>query len=283
MYIDKRLTSRDLGYLDGGVNANLFLTIHGNGNNNSMRYDEASFVEGGGGAEGVLYHGAIDVGGLVQIEKLDRRGVHAGNSMGNAQSIAFETCQGSRPWEALRENIAQTIFAVLKGDSRLDYGRLSPKNFSLERVCEHRDWGRKFGDGYGLANPSCPAVVIQNDGSKGIYARVLPRVKDLLGNAAEPGYALRRETPNWDGNDRTKYGVKWYAMRRMVQATRKTPRLQMFAKDGPEVGPPLVKGEKFMVDWYVRNPGGTDYFVTSIGTVVIADHVTPNLDLTEKL
>lgn len=282
MYIDQMLTSRDLGFMDGGVNLQAWMTIHGNGNDNSMRYNEAGFVQGGGGTDGVLYHGAIDAGGMVQIEKMDRRGVHAGNSIGNAISIAFETCQGSRPIDTLRENVAQTIAAVLLGDARIDYGRLSPQNFSLERVAEHRDWGRKVGQGAGLANPACPAIWISQDGPEGIDARILPRAKQLIGNLPDqPGYALRRPTPAWDGNDHTKYGVKWYALRRMVQATKKTPRLQAFGKNSPEVGEPLAKGEKFMVDWYVRNAQGNDYWVTGIGTVVIANDVTPNLDLTE--
>jgi hypothetical protein len=71
----KQLTTRDLGQL---TDREAWITIHNNGNPSSDRFDEREFVNNGGGASGVLYHGAIDAGGVVQIARLDRRGVHAG-------------------------------------------------------------------------------------------------------------------------------------------------------------------------------------------------------------
>jgi hypothetical protein len=186
--IDTKLTTRDLGVFQ---NKRLYITIHNNGNLSSDRFDEAVFVESGGGDGGVLYHFAVDAGGAVQIEKLDHKGVHAGNSFGNATSIAVEMCEGSEPWAVVKENTAQLVAAIILGDPRLDYGTYSKDNYSLDRIVEHRDWGRTVGQGGGVANGNCPRRLIQTDG--GIEKFILPRARELVAAATKP--ELKGRTP----------------------------------------------------------------------------------------
>jgi hypothetical protein len=300
MFIDQRLTSRDLGFLDGGTDVKAYITIHNNGNLGSMRYNEAEFVDGGGGTESVLYHGAIDAGGLVQIEKFDRRGRHAGNSIGNATSIAFEMCEGSEPWDQTEENMAQGLAGIVLGDPRLDYGRLSPENFSLDRVVEHRDWGRTVGKNGELANPNCPRRVIATDGA--IDNRIIPRARQIVKAALEGTDPTPIPNPTnwvkpiltWMGDDIEK-GVpsdhKWkttikgesvtvqiYGAEREYEVLKSTWRYQRPESGGPKVGPRLQVRESFTGS-YICTVGKTRWVVTRWGSWILASYLTPRVSV----
>jgi hypothetical protein len=299
MFIDKRLTSRDLGFLDGGTDIEAFITIHNNGNYNSDRYDEAKFVQSGGGADGVLYHGSVDSGGLCQIEKFDRRGVHAGNTIGNRISLAFEMCEGSEPWAKTEENMAQTLAAIILGDSRLDFGRLKPENFSLDRVVEHRDWGRAVGIGGGLANPNCPRRVIAEDHA--IDTKILPRARAIV--AAAQGGTTPTPIPttpyvkpdvSWMGDDiekgtpsdhRVTFTVKGEEVRvqifgaeREYEVLKPTWRYQKPESGGPKVGPRLAVREEF-TGHYIATVGKTRWVCTRWGSWILASYLTPRVSV----
>jgi hypothetical protein len=170
--IDSVYTTRSYGVLDG---PQLWITVHNNGNPNSDRFDEARFVAMGGGESAVLYHAAADAGGVAAIAALDVKGRHAGNVAGNNTSIAIEMCVGAEPWDAVRENTAQWLAEVVTNSrGELYYGRYGPKNFSLDRVREHRDWPG--------ANPACPQKLIQTDGG---VEKVVARARQIVRSITE--------------------------------------------------------------------------------------------------
>jgi hypothetical protein len=170
--IDSVYTTRSYGVLDG---PRLWITVHNNGNPNSDRFDEARFVARGGGEHEVLYHAAADEGGVCAIAALDVKGRHAGNIQGNNTSIAIEMCVGAEPWDAVRENTAQWLAEVVTNSrGELYYGRYGPKNFSLDRVREHRDWPG--------ANPACPQKLIQTDGG---VEKVVARARQIVRSITE--------------------------------------------------------------------------------------------------
>lgn len=165
--IDNAYTDRSYGTLDG---PQLWITVHNNGNPSSDRFAEARFVDNGGGDQGVLYHAAADEGGVCAIAALDVKGRHAGNVTGNNTSIAIEMCEGGEPWSAVKENTAQWLAEVVTNSRGvLAYGEYGPKNFSLDRVREHRDWPG--------ANPNCPARLIRTDGG---VEKVVARAKEIV-------------------------------------------------------------------------------------------------------
>jgi hypothetical protein len=247
----KQLTTRDLGQL---TDREAWITIHNNGNPSSDRFDEREFVNNGGGASGVLYHGAIDAGGVVQIARLDRRGVHAGNVDGNRTSIAFEMCEGSEPWDRVKEHTAQ-LLAEIVANSRgiLDYGRYGPENFSLDRVREHRDWPG--------ANPSCPAKLIATDGGvEKVVARARAIVKAIGAGGGQPEPPA---TDYPDGLDE-KLATAWFgSIARPFKAAFNPdgPVSQLWLAYGRETGqwPKLVRGEKY---------GTRRYYVFDSGLVI---------------
>jgi hypothetical protein len=112
---------------------------------------------------------------VAAIAALDVKGRHAGNVAGNNTSIAIEMCVGAEPWDAVRENTAQWLAEVVTNSrGELYYGRYGPKNFSLDRVREHRDWPG--------ANPACPQKLIQTDGG---VEKVVARARQIVRSITE--------------------------------------------------------------------------------------------------
>ena len=166
MIVDVHLVDRGSRHLT--VN-DAWITVHNNGNLRSNRYDERAFVANGGGKDGVLYHFAVDATGVTQIMPLWKRGVHAGNTEGNQESIAIEMCVGSEPWAKVKENTSQLLAMLVRRDGGIDLSGAADVRFALDRVMEHRDWVG--------ANPSCPARLIAEDGGAG---KVIARAREIL-------------------------------------------------------------------------------------------------------
>lgn len=177
-FVRRIATSRLAAHRAKLVNHHAWFTIHENGNPRSGPFDEAAFVQNGGGREGVLYHFAVGVYNgrptIVQIFPADRRGIHAGNATGNATAIAVETCQAppgplsDMTQAALRE----LVYMVVTGDPRIDWGG-GGYDFALERVNMHANWRG--------ANPNCPEYMLRHWGGIG---PVISSVRSRL--AAEP-------------------------------------------------------------------------------------------------
>jgi hypothetical protein len=126
-----------------------WITVHENGNPDSDARDEREFVKNGGGDKKVAYHFAVDRNRAVQILPLNCRGKHAGNTDGNATSIAIETSQ-MEPDTAnnqTQENLRALVAAIITRDERIEFGD-GEFEFSHQRMKAHREWAG--------ANPRCP-------------------------------------------------------------------------------------------------------------------------------
>jgi hypothetical protein len=158
---EKRIATRRLGETERLRDRLAWFTIHENGNPTSSPFDEAAFVNNGGGGEKVLYHFSVGVENgepiIVQIYPADRRGKHAGNSEGNATSLAVETCQAppGATSEQTQAALEELLFMLFTHDERIDWGT-GGHEFSPDRVRPHAGWPG--------ANPGCPATMLRQWG-----------------------------------------------------------------------------------------------------------------------
>lgn len=182
-----------------------WITVHNTGNN-VPRQSERKFVNDGGGDAGVMYHFAVDETGVTQIMPLWKRGVHSGNFEGNATSIAIETCELREPWSQIKENVAQTIAAIVLRDPRVRFDS-SAYEFSLDRIREHRDWPG--------ANPNCPRRIIQTDGG---VERIVARARQIVaGTTPAPAIALPHAVGGKDGQNWVdESGNEWIWLHRRI-------------------------------------------------------------------
>jgi hypothetical protein len=284
--IDVNLTNRQNGKL---TDEKAWITVHNNGNPNSNRLAERNFVDNGGGDQGVIFHGAVDADGIIQIMPLDRQGIHSGNGVGNTTSIGFEMCIGETPWEAVKENAAQFLAEIVTNKHGvLNYGSFSKANFSLDRVVEHRDWGRKVGVGSGLANPACPEKLIATDGgAEGIIARA----KEIAGITDDddddqddqpqpnvPGFVQADVNRGHPGNHDLNGTIAFGCLREWT-VQNVTPRRQSADLNAPEVGAKLQPGEKFP-GWYIFKANNLWWVLTKAGTRVLMDDLTESVRVT---
>lgn len=176
VFLKRIATSRLAGHTAKLLNLDAWFTIHENGNTRSGPLDEAAFVANGGGSQGVLYHFAVGVYNgkptIVQIFPLDRRGIHAGNAIGNQTAIAVETCQA--PPGALSQMtqaaLRQLLYMVYTGDPRIDWGDRQ-YGFDPSRTNMHANWRG--------ANPNCPQNMIAAwGGIQPVLIDVRGRLKD---------------------------------------------------------------------------------------------------------
>jgi hypothetical protein len=237
-----------------------WITVHNTGSGSS-RAQERGFVASGGGAQGVMYHFAVDETGVTQIMPLDKRGVHAGNAEGNATSIAIEMCMNREPWATIKEHTARLLAAIVSRDPRLVFGT-GTYRYSLDRVREHRDWPG--------ANPNCPQRLIATDGG---VERIVARAREIAGGTVTPPKYARAHPPRLPAvahvavDEADGSASVWLPLaQKRWTALASAPRHEWADEDSALVGPPIKAGAKATFEYSLASADGTVWFVSKGGS-----------------
>lgn len=162
----------------------LWITVHETGNPNpgATAAMHRTFVNDGGGPEGVSFHLAVDDLEAIQILPFNEIGYHAGDGcndpdrdIGCFRSVAIETAVnaplGSAGWAKALRNLAALIALLVTEPGRFEGG--AGKRFSFERIAPHRQWSGK----------DCPQRMLAG----GLLPGVVAEAKAIAGGAPEGG------------------------------------------------------------------------------------------------
>ena len=231
---------------------------HENGNPRHDADDERRYFHLGAEGRQASYHFVADDTEVIQLIPLNENAWHAGDNLGpgNMASIAGSIAQGARDMaraRAVMEHLAAGVMATLgiPGDATRQHYDFAPN--------------RK----------NCPAWMRRDGYWPTFQANVRRLVETATGNPvpvwAKPfplpylditGLAPARLT-NADGVDFIFVGDR-------VRATVTTARRQWAGSTAPRVGPDILPGEEFDVDWLFANGEGWWYY-TPWDTRVKAD------------
>lgn len=240
---------------------------HGNGNGDSTAAGEASYFSGGAGGRQASVHAACDDLEAWIILPFDEVGWQStdGAGPGNMNGYACEMVEDDDIWAS-----TSRALACIENNAEL-MGRAAAR-LGAKKPQQHWDFNYVVGPS---ARHDCPYKLrhrtINNRKAWDIYdglwyayrADELVRMgrPSIPAPDPVPAYAkpieiaelvdLMKQPSRWDSApvvvERTKEGDRFFPVFDVVEATKDTKRLQYAAANSPEIGPPLKKGERFVV------------------------------------
>ena len=231
---------------------------HENGNPRHRADDERRYFHLGAEGRQASYHFVGDDTEIIQLLPLNENAWHAGDNLGpgNLASVAGSIAQGAADMARARtvmEHLAAGVMVALgiPADATRQHYDFAPNR----KDCPQ--WIRR--DGYWPTfQANVRRLVTETTGTPlPVWASPLPLpYLDITGTA--PARLTNAE------------GVEFIFVGDRVRATRATPRRQWAGAKAPRIGPDILLGEEFDVDWLFRNEEGWWYY-TPHDTRVLAD------------
>lgn len=260
---------------------------HGNGNPYSTAQAEARYLYNGAEGRQASYHSTVDdkeVWVMIPINEVTWQAAD-GSGPGNMNGFSNEMVEDSALWS----DPARRNRVIHNGADFM--GRVAAR---LHIAIPEQHWDFNYNNPPSERH-DCPNklryVYINGRLAWDIYKEQWYAAKadelEKMGEELPPVYVIRRVPPPYTGDD-----VQWKlpngttillraCSRNYTVIVTETPRLQVFSSTGPQVGPPLKKGEKFKAVYRATN-GTVTYVVTEIGTVIRAAHLTPTVSISDK-